>query len=912
MAPRSSPAGALWRALAAVTLVAALACRARGEPEAARPVIAQRLIDQEPASVFVLRDVAAAVPVFDWRFADPAELTRWRLGGFDVIDFPRGGPLSLRATRAGAQLVRGVEVEAAQVDAIELEIEGLAPRLNLQLLWAGAEADFDPSRRVELLLHHNPLHGARAGRVILDVGRHPLWKGAIRRLRLDLVDKKGSEVRVRAVRGVAYRLDGERRSAAVAQPWRLELNGEMRSAWFVPADQPRALEVDLPPRGELRFAYGLARPGAGPITFRVVAESAGREATLFEGALPGAATAGAPAWREAVVQLAEGSARRGRLRFETGGAGENDGERALPFFASPEIVRPAVAAPRAAPRPNVLFVMVDTLRADRLSLYGYPRATTPRLDRWARRRAAVFEQAVAPAPWTLPSHVSIFTGLNATRHGVNQDEPAPPGLVTLAELLRAEGYATMAQTGGRYVDAYFGLAQGFDVYRSWRGSDLDELPSAVTQAVDWMRERRDRPFFLFFHTYETHEPFRAREPYFSRFRRGAWPDPEGFFRIEHRRHVIEGRPGLRAKGYQRTGDSRWLDDRELELVSDLYDAGVAFMDEHLARLLAALDELGLADRTLVVLTSDHGDALGEKGLASHMFLYDVELMVPLVVADPRGRGAGRRVPHQVSGVDLMPTILDMVGAAAPGGLDGSSLAPLLDGGAPAAGQREAWSYAATSNHGLAARVDGRWKYILSDVPWNGLQGAEELYDLTADPAEESNLSTAGEEGSRLRRRAWKVLDTQGWGLRVTVSGGSALAVTGTLDGLGIAEHSVKMARLPCPDLTWLPRGAVSFTVAGGASCDFRITRSRAESIALVAEGQSPGGGKVSVRRELEPERLARPLWLAFDGVAWSEGRPSPGGAGILLRWEGLPPVRPGVDEATAGEIRKGLAALGYL
>ena len=330
-------------------------------------------------------------------------------------------------------------------------------------------------------------------------------------------------------------------------------------------------------------------------------------------------------WEESSVSLV----------FETRAEGRIDRGRTLAAWAHPEVWRPAS---KPSP-PNVIFVSLDTLRADRLSLYGNPRPTSPQLDRWARAHGVVFEKAVAPSPWTLPSHASMFTGLDALRHGVNHGYPVPPSLKVMADLFRRAGYATAAVTGGAYVSAEYGFDRGFDSFYAHRGwGDDEEMQAGVDRALAWLQHRDGQPFLLFLHTYAIHAPYRARQPYFTNLTGTAPPSAL---------YLPESVPPAHEDGFQvrlrLVKQGRPMEPSDLAVLSGLYDSSIAYADAQLGRLFSALEARGLDRRTIVVVTSDHGEALGERGLASHAYLYDFNLLVPLVVAAPDGRGAGRRV-----------------------------------------------------------------------------------------------------------------------------------------------------------------------------------------------------------------------------------------------------------------------------
>jgi choline-sulfatase len=366
------------------------------------------------------------------------------------------------------------------------------------------------------------------------------------------------------------------------------------------------------------------------------------------------------------------------------------------------VARPRWASsvlPARAPR-NLLVVTLDTLRADRLGAYGYTAAQTPRLDALARSGWR-FTQATTVVPLTLPAHSSLFTGAFPGWHGVRDNGGFYLGdeQVTLAEVLRERGFRTGGFVSAFVLDRRWGIAQGFErffdefdleSFGDAPGMDSIQRPGAQTvdKAVEWLGSERERPFFAWVHLYDPHAPYQAPEPYRSRF-------PA----------TLQG----------------------------AYDAEVAATDAHVGRLLDALSVQGRLDDTLVVVLADHGEMLGEHDEQAHgFFVYDAAVRIPLIVAGPGIRP--RTLADQVRIVDVMPTVLDLLGLPAPQGIQGTSLRPLADGRRlDLVARSESWY--PRYHYGwseLASIQDGRFKYIRAPRP--------ELYDLASDPRETNDLS----------------------------------------------------------------------------------------------------------------------------------------------------------------------------
>ncbi len=335
---------------------------------------------------------------------------------------------------------------------------------------------------------------------------------------------------------------------------------------------------------------------------------------------------------------------------------------------------PFVPAPGALPR-TVVLISLDTLRADRLGIHGNTPDVSPRIDALAND-AIVYDRAFAPAPWTLPSHMSMLTGLDPVAHGMrNDDHRLAPGIVTLAEALQEEGFLTAAFTDGGFVDSAYGFADGFTDYEDDRDGDQEDngWKRILPDAIDWLEDLDDTErAFVFLHTFDAHAPFRNESPY---------PDVVEEFRKRPvgnnpRDHLL---PRLEYFGQQAKFELHEYGRLE-ELLND-YDAGVHIADRGTGAIVDTLRELGRYDDALIIVTSDHGESMLEQGLhVGHgMFLSSNETHIPLVMKLPGGRHAGTRSHAIVDLVDIAPTVLDVVEAPAVADMQGQSLAAVADG-----------------------------------------------------------------------------------------------------------------------------------------------------------------------------------------------------------------------------------------
>jgi choline-sulfatase len=367
-------------------------------------------------------------------------------------------------------------------------------------------------------------------------------------------------------------------------------------------------------------------------------------------------------------------------------------------------------------RLNLLLVTLDTTRADRLGCYGAQDVATPNLDRLAAQGVR-FENAVSPTPLTLPAHCSLMTGLYPAAHGVrdNGGFRLAPERVTLAEVLKAHGWATGGFIAAYVLDHHWGIAQGFDRYfddfdlSKYKTVSMGDIQrpgnEVVGKALEWIGAPsiRDRPFFAWVHLYDPHAPYTPPEPFASRY---------------------AGHP---------------------------YNGEIAWTDSLVGELLSGLERLGVRERTVVAVIGDHGESLGEHGESGHgFFIYEPTTRVPFLLAGPYPALAGKRVRPVVRHVDLMPTLLDLLGVRDGPPVEGRSLVPLITGkegkerrmppmppmpptSAPPEGYSEAF-YARFHYGWSELRAVRTERYHFIEAP------RAELYDLATDPGELHNLA----------------------------------------------------------------------------------------------------------------------------------------------------------------------------
>ena len=876
-------AAALWLAPA---LALALACA--GAPEPAQPHLA-RLLEQDPARRFRQQELIAVEEVETLAGGGCLAERGWAVE-LPPAEYACEGPtLRLTPGRRRAVLTRRVDLDAGEVDAFNLVVRGVA-RQTVRLEWTTHGDLFGRTWRVEETVRVAP--ESREGHARLRVDGHEGWRGRIAELRLVLTVQARQTARVVSFTAVRERVVPERLEEAAARPWKIDLDGQMRGGVLGVPGRPVAWRTEARRGTELRFAYGVHGACTGSVRFLVGAGGERGADELFSDTL----SCGQRGWREARVPLGGHAPGPLALEFVTAADDGFDLSSAVPVWGGVELV--GGRRPRLL---NVVLVSIDTLRADHLSLYGYPRQTTPRLDARCERGAVVFERAVASAPWTLPSHASLFTGLNAERHGVNQNRAVPPSLLTLAEILRSAGYATHAVTGGGFVHQQYGFAQGFDVYGSFAekmGHDR-ELEAGVADAVAALETLRERNFFLFFHTYAVHNPYRPRQPHLERLTGRA---TRGFVDVD----VLPPQPEngfLARRGLVRVQRAERVPvpvEQVKELAVDLYDSGIAYMDEGLDRLLAAIDDLGLRERTLIVVTSDHGELFGEHGEVNHHSLYDENVMVPLVFLDPESEPGIRRVRGQVRSIDVLPTILERLGMPPLEGIDGESLAPLLaaGGGADERGTGDAWSYASASNFGVSLRTLEGTTYIARNDAWIADGAREQVFPPRA--GEDGGLAALRE---RTERHLGEVLD----GLRMRFRNPGPVPLTVRLREPSvptrlkverIAEGVVEPGTPGGGELALAPGDDVTLIVEGGSLRPLRI----------IVEHPEWGSHRIV----LDPATLEGTRWIRRTARGWREGDAETPDAVAAFWWQGERVAGDDGDVPADEDLVRQLRALGYL
>ncbi|MCW5980764.1 MAG: sulfatase-like hydrolase/transferase [Bryobacteraceae bacterium] len=447
---------------------------------------------------------------------------------------------------------------------------------------------------------------------------------------------------------------------------------------------------------------------------------------------------------------------------------------------------------------NLLVVTIDTMRADRLGCYGYAKAETPVLDALARG-GTLFENAAAETPLTPPSHASMFTGMNPNVHGVRNvgGFVLQSSSVTLAEIVQEQGWDTAAFIGASVLKKLFGFSQGFALYDdqmpkpglSQMTREYPERPAeeVVNRAIGWLNSQSGKPFFLWVHVFDPHLPYEPPAPFDKKF-------------------------------------------------EDPYDGEIAYVDRELGRLFAEVEKKAPGNTVIAVL-SDHGESLGEHGEYTHgVFLYDATLRIAFMLAGP-GVPAGVRVKQQARTIDLLPTLMDLMGGTAPADVQGTSLTPAFSGKEVPTTYAYAETLFPKMNMGwseLRAVRTTKWKYIQAPKP--------ELYDLEQDPHERNNvIATNAAEAQELKQQLQSLIAVHGSGTSEKVQTSlldqktmSQLKTLGYLSGFSSREYELTGQGIDPKD-----RVGILNTVQVAVSADSKIPRPKRAQLLREALQQDP-------------------------------------------------------------------------
>ena len=515
---------------------------------------------------------------------------------------------------------------------------------------------------------------------------------------------------------------------------------EYRNAMYVHSPSSVVFPVSVASNAHLHFGMGITANGS-PVKFQVLVE--GAPGVVFSTTL-----GNRNQWEDADVDLSRWGGRTISLQFRT--ESSQAGEVAL-------WTNPLLTTPAKKNRPNILIYTIDTLRADHSSLYGYARNTTPFLKKLGAS-GVVFDDCQAQATWTKSSIASLMTSLYSFTHGIRSDaDTIPSGASTLAEQLRAAGYVTASIVSSPFVGRATGLERGFDYLleypvisrqinaRTDRGTDSAALNRVV---FPWLDQHHDEPFFLYAHATDPHAPYEPPPPFEAMF---ANPGDTAAFNREYSsfrtNHEYGGGVVISPEFCRKAGMDP---DSFIRQAVDRYDGEIAHNDHSLELLVATLKQLGILQNTLIIVVSDHGEEFWDHGWTAHGHTVYQELTHTLFLMwNPALFPTPRRVSEPVQLIDVMPTVLDLLGLKIPPVVEGQSLAALTRGHAfTRRGLVVASRFAAVRKEGLVpentvddfAIIDAHWKFIYRNkAAHSGLKKVE-LYDRFADRSERHDIS----------------------------------------------------------------------------------------------------------------------------------------------------------------------------
>ncbi len=682
----------------------------------------------------------------EWRFDDPdPALGEWQAGP-GVVDLGlRDGLLQGRATSDSPMLhVALAELDVADyLHAVEIRMrvsEGTKLRVGISDM---EELDLDFLAAMDRVAP-SPLHTLIAPsselRSYTLSSSTAISSEMLRHLVIRPTDAAGAEFAIASIR-IIYR-----REYLAGIPsgvgWQ-GLDWAFRETLISRSPETLRFPVVLPAAARLDLAVGT--PQGKSVTFRVDLHDAGGTATP----LLARTLTRSNQWQPISVDLAAFGGQAVTLSLSL--AAEDDG--VLGFWGAPVVRSPWQAGGEDAQRPQgVIVIVTDTLRSDHLESYDYSRPTAPTLNRLAAE-GIQFDDCIAQSPWTKPSVPSILSSLYPSTHGVQMMlDRLPSAAVTLSEVYRDAGYATLSLSSNFLTGKQSNLHQGFEVLyeqpAQWRAYMSKTSRDMMDRLLPWLEDHRDVPFFAFYHVTDPHMPYRPRPPWDMR-----WATTDG---------IAEHRELQRKIGAQPTPEqleaANVTSEAFVRTDLDFYDASIRAMDAEIGRLLERLEELGLAQRTLVAVISDHGEEFLEHGGFFHgHHLYGEMVQVPLMLWGPRQLPAGRRIAETVQTIDLMPTLLELSGLPLPEPMEGQSLVPLLvpDGDGDRWQPLPAFAHQFTSQPGGIAHtpgIDGTESITIIADGWKLIHNRQrnperdpgrpeyELYDHRQDPMDQHDVA----------------------------------------------------------------------------------------------------------------------------------------------------------------------------
>ncbi|MFB0518639.1 MAG: sulfatase [Acidobacteriota bacterium] len=711
-------------------------CRSRFEPRL------YRFLDHytQPVDLPQLNEKTKVIHSF--QFNRDGDNEGWQpISGIDRFKVEEG-KLKLRAINNSPHMRVKLELNTKLINAVRIRmkhskwqwpgVEGTA-----EIFWTSSEKGmFSLKKRASFILV--PDNKFRTYTILMD--RLPNWRGRVSYFRLDPLRKKG-EVEIDSISFLNLSLKASLSQQRIGWvPTEAFINNELRRVILAPPSSQVRQEVYIPPKATLNFGYGVMpqawkREGDGVLFTIKVVDKKGETHHLFSHYIDPKHMKADRQWFDRKVDLSPFERQKLKIVLETIGSNLPAGqlpEKGDMRYDYAVWSNPIIYSGEKQEKPNIILIILDTLRADALGCYGYRRQTSPNIDKFVEDlHTVLFENAFSTAPWTLTSHKSLFTSRYIDLNSYYEEISLFDRETTLAEILQKEGYNTIAFTGGGWLSYKVGMAQGFDSYYEANSLFQGKIDKIYEKAADWLDRRRVNSFFLLFHTYETHVPY-TRTTFAQGLERGRIPPASA-------ESFDDSSEEIRRLIYTAT-------EEEKRYIRELYDGTVLEADLYIQKLLDKLSSLNLLKNTVIIITSDHGEEFWEHyplGAIHGQSLYQEMLHVPLIIYLPHIKPPQQVIKTPVSLIDLLPTIVDLVGVR---DFDkkrtmGVSLLPLIKG--------ESHNH----NYPLFAEVKDEWtdlrmqaiimnghKYILSlnekkEVSFKGLKIAindEELFDFRSD------------------------------------------------------------------------------------------------------------------------------------------------------------------------------------
>lgn len=765
-APRFLPRGLLLGFALALVAVASLAgckkqepARVAGQLESLRDQLGDSDAAQSKQSI----EKVVEIDVVSW--LREGRIRAGRGIGNLRID---GDHIAFETVEKRPSLILDLDMNASLFDMISVVADPKGDRLiQPKAEWIHEPGEkFKRERRV--IFHQRSLPATRAEdsgagseettsyvSLFAPVGDSENWAGNIHQLSIVPSTPPGVSLRIRSIDLLAVPflekkglLEGQ--SQERVGPF--TIGPETREGLYAGPPFKATTTVDVPEGGILEFGYGTIdsdyrKPGDG-VSLRVTVTpvDTGKPTVVFERTIDPKSNPEHRGWQDdgrCYLEAYEG--RRVDITFETLGSPEGEPDNRYDNFiiSNPIVYRPG----RANGEYNVVLVSLDTLRADRLSLYGHRRPTSPWLDRFSRT-ATVFQNASSQAPRTIDSHMSLFTSVYPSSHQmVEATARLNPSFETISEIFKDHEYHTAGFTESGFVGHQYGFQRGFDSYweREMPEGAGGNVAETFTEAADWIRDNHQKKFMMFLHTYEAHVPYCPPPPYM------------GMFRGEYEGELA-GECVTKTMIFDYNTEQVHPSPHDWEYMVSMYDEEIRYLDEYFGRFLNALEETGIADETIVVVVSDHGEEFMEHimfGKHAHA-IWQQQLHVPLIFRIPDFDSKHPTIETPVSLLDVAPTLLDLSGISIPSQFRGRSLVPMMRGEQD---DPEDPVLQLSENHGYALRASIRGrryklihnyglteekedflelypKYAENLVPY----GEYELYDLLEDPREKVNLA----------------------------------------------------------------------------------------------------------------------------------------------------------------------------